>query len=396
MLNDILAPLLESEVLTDEVKNSISNALTEAIEKIKLDVKTQTENKAKEQFEKAKIEFENGFKKLEETANAKIADLTDQLKEVRSLAEAYENELEELKSNPFVGLTETDLEEAEATIIKEQEEKYNKLIESIKEEYDKTFEDIKSIYEETIEKLKEEAEIKKDLEEELKEKESLIESYEKDIEELEAEKEEIKETIVEKVKEEYVEKVKDDIASITETFIDQELAELKKTTDELIKESKGRELLENLKDVVKQFWDIDDELAEDLHEHKKQAELKVEQYKDMLNKEHARLEEMRKENEELKRKIIVESKGAILSEDKKETLEKIAANFEPEKLEAEIDTLMESVIDTFNSGFEEEVKEILNESEETIVGISNGDSVKEESNELEDEYKKLLEIAGIK
>jgi phage gp29-like protein len=137
---------------------------------------------------------------------------------------------------------------------------------------------------------------------------------------------------------------------------------------------------------------------------KKDAEAKVEQYKDMLKKEHNRLEESQKEIENLKKKVIVESKGSVLTNDKKEALEKLAENIESDKLESQIDSLMESVVDAFNSGFskkeiiakvEEEVNttskdEVLVESVQST--ISSGDS----ETKISDELAELLAFAGVR
>jgi glutamyl/glutaminyl-tRNA synthetase len=174
-----------------------------------------------------------------------------------------------------------------------------------------------------------------------------------------------------------------------------------------MKETQGRELLESVKGLVKQYWDIDSEVAEEILEMKKEAEVKVEQYKDMLKKEHKRLEESQVEVELLKKKVIVESKGSVLADDKKEALKKLAENIDSDKLESEIDSLMESVINTFNAGFSKKEiidavenktsEELITESGDKITktNISSGDSVKKD-NEASKELAELLAYAGVR
>lgn len=131
---------------------------------------------------------------------------------------------------------------------------------------------------------------------------------------------------------------------------------------------------------------------------KKDAEAKVEQYKDMLKKEHNRLEESQAQVEALKKKVIVESKGSILAGDKKVALEKLAENIDSNKLESQIDSLMESVIDTFNAGFsKKEVTETINNTNTLLTEntvISSGDNQKIDNSS--DELANLLAIAGIR
>ena len=160
-------------------------------------------------------------------------------------------------------------------------------------------------------------------------------------------------------------------------------------------------LLESLKGVVKQYWDIDTEVAEEILEMKKDAESKVEQYREMLKNEHSRLSEAQEENETLKKSVILEKKASILSTDKKEALTKLSENIDADKLESQIDSLMESVVDTFNAGFtsteinkqinkKEINNDTLNESTQSI--ISSGDTETKASTELSN----LMDLAGIR
>jgi chromosome segregation ATPase len=203
-----------------------------------------------------------------------------------------------------------------------------------------------------------------------------------------------------------IETIKQNLVTSTEIFLEQELAEIKADKENIMKETQGRELLESIKVLVKQYWDVDSEVAQELLEMKKEANAKVEQYKDMLKKEHARLEEAKTEVENLKKKVIVESKGSVLTNDKKRELEKLAENIESDKLESKIDELMESVINTFNSGFskkevaqamdgKEEVTKPLNESKSRVMSnISSGDKLKE--SKVSDELAELLSFAGVR
>jgi len=191
------------------------------------------------------------------------------------------------------------------------------------------------------------------------------------------------------------EKIKEDLVISTEIFLEQELSEIKQDSKELLREKQGRELLESIKDVVKAHWDIDDEVANDLLEMKKENELKLEQYKTMLKKEHTKLSESQKEIEQLKKKVIVESKGSILTGEKKDELEKLTEHIASDDLVNEIDALMESVVDTFNKGFKKEVETLeqikpLNESKKTTV-ISSG-NIKSSNEELSN----LMSLAGIR
>ena len=69
MMQEILKPLLESDVLTDEVKNAIETSLTEAIAAKEEAVRAEVEAVAKANFEAAKTKFEETYKILEETLN---------------------------------------------------------------------------------------------------------------------------------------------------------------------------------------------------------------------------------------------------------------------------------------------------------------------------------------
>ena len=65
MMQEILKPLLESDVLTDEVKNAIETSLTEAIAAKEEAVRAEVEAAAKANFEAAKTKFEETYKILE-------------------------------------------------------------------------------------------------------------------------------------------------------------------------------------------------------------------------------------------------------------------------------------------------------------------------------------------
>lgn len=113
---------------------------------------------------------------------------------------------------------------------------------------------------------------------------------------------------------------------------------------------------------------------------------------------HNRFEESQAQVEALKKKVIVESKGSILAGDKKVALEKLAENIDSNKLESQIDSLMESVIDTFNAGFsKKEVTETINNTNTLLTEntvISSGDNQKIDNSS--DELANLLAIAGIR
>ena len=85
-------------------------------------------------------------------------------------------------------------------------------------------------------------------------------------------------------------------------------------------------------------------------------------------------------------------------QNKKVALEKLAENIDSNKLESQIDSLMESVIDTFNAGFsKKEVTETINNTNTLLTEntvISSGDNQKIDNSS--DELANLLAIAGIR
>jgi hypothetical protein len=133
-------------------------------------------------------------------------------------------------------------------------------------------------------------------------------------------------------------------------------------------------------------------------EMKQAADAKVEQYKDMLKREHTRLEESQATVERLKKKVIVESRGSVLASDRKQALEKLAENIGSDTLESQIDSLMESVIDTFNSGFTTtDVASAVKPKSRMLTessSFSSGDTHKVEK--ASDELTEMLEFAGIR
>lgn len=412
MMTEILKPLLENNVLTDEVKEAIELSLTEAITTMKDAVREEVEAEAKANFEAAKTKFEETYKTLEESYKAKLEEARAVALEAKKEIEELESTVEDLATKPFVNVTESDMETAEATLTKEIETKYEAAFDVAKEKFNDTFElvtesnatvikNLETVLEEAIETIASLEEQVDTLTESLAETEDeLAESLDEDkvaAAIAETEKRMIAEADAR------VEKIKSNLVISTEIFLEQELSEIKADYTEMMKEKQGRELLESIKGLVKQYWDVEDEVAEEILEMKKEAEAKVAQYKDMLKKEHLRLEESQLEVEELKKKVIVESRASVLSSDKKEALEKLAENIESDKLESQIDTLMESVVDTFNAGFSK--KEIATKVRETVLTestddvktrstrtvISSGDTTTKPSEELAN----LMVLAGI-
>ena len=411
MMTEILKPLLENNVLTDEVKEALELSLTEAITATKEAVREEVETKAKANFEAAKTKFEETYKTLEESYKTKLEEAKVLAEDAKTEIEDLEAKIEDLETKPFVNVTESDMEDAEATLTEELEVKYEAAFDLAKEKFNDTFELVTESNSNIIEALEEALEESTNTVAELEER---ISDLEDDLETTTAELTESKseDLIAEAISEteermlaeadERVEEIKSNLVTSTEIFLEQELSEIKSDYTDMMKESQGRELLESIKGLVKQYWDIDSEVAEEILEMKKDAEAKVEQYKDMLKKEHNRLEESQLEVEDLKKKVIVESKASVLSTDKKEALEKLAKNIESDKLETQIDNLMESVVDTFNAGFskkeietkvEENIttsNEVINESTQTV--ISSGDTETKSSEELSN----LMDLAGIR
>jgi len=409
MMQEILKPLLENNVLTDEVKEAIETALTEAINAKEESVRAEVESVAKENFEAAKTKFEETYKTLEESYKSKLDESKVEIETAKSEIEELEEKIEELETKPFVNISESDMEDAEKKLVEELETKYEGAFDLAKEKFNNTFELIQETNEETVGNLLSLLEDASDKIIELENKIEELLDIELDdyIEKMPIVQEAIADT-KEKMKaeaDERIEKLKENLVTSTEIFLEQELSEVKADKEAIMKETQGRELLESIKGLVKQYWDIDSEVAEEILEMKKSAESKVEQYKDMLKKEHNRLEESQAMIESLKKKVILESKGSVLASDKKEALEKLAENIESDKLELQIDSLMESVIDTFNAGFskkeivdavEKESKEkLLTESVDGEVSttISSGDV---EINETSDELAELLAFAGVR
>jgi hypothetical protein len=413
MMQEILKPLLESDVLTSEVKEAITVGLTEAIKQKEEAVREQVEKTAKANFEAAKTKFEETYKTLEQSYKTKLNESKVAVEASKTEIEELVALVEELKSKPFVNVSESDMESAEAKLVEELEVKYEKAFDLDKEKFNSAFELIHESNSSLITTLESK------LLEAQAEIESLTEKcsqQKKSIDVLKQKEENLDESIAsaiaqteEKMRaqaDQRIETIKQNLVTSTEIFLEQELAEIKADKENIMKETQGRELLESIKVLVKQYWDVDSEVAQEILEMKKEANAKVEQYKDMLKKEHARLEEAKTEVENLKKKVIVESKGSVLTNDKKRELEKLAENIESDKLESKIDELMESVINTFNSGFskkevaqamvgKEAVTQPLNESKNRVMSnISSGDKLKE--SKVSDELAELLSFAGVR
>lgn len=411
MMQEILKPLLESDVLTDEVKNAIETSLTEAIAAKEEAVRAEVEAAAKANFEAAKTKFEETYKILEETYKTKLDEAKIVNESAKSEIEELESKIEELETKPFINVTEADMENAEKQLLAEMEKKYEDAFELGKEKFNNTFEVIAEAHAIVVENLENELDLAhKKIDELLNIDLSTygldkVQPYQVKIEELKSERDTVIAEAIAKTEErmraeadERIEAIKENLVISTEIFLEQELAEIKADKESIMKETQGRELLESIKGLVKQYWDIDSEVAEEILEMKKDAEAKVEQYKDMLKKEHNRLEESQAQVEALKKKVIVESKGSILAGDKKVALEKLAENIDSNKLESQIDSLMESVIDTFNAGFsKKEVTETINNTNTLLTEntvISSGDNEKIDNSS--DELANLLAIAGIR
>lgn len=410
MMTEILKPLLENNVLTDEVKKALETTLTEALAAKEEAVRTEVEEAAKANFEAAKSKFEETYKTLEESYKTKLEEAKLVAESAKTEIEDLESTIEELETKPFVNVSESDMEEAEKTLTEELEGKYEAAFDLAKEKFNNTFDLVMEQNSEIVSTLEESLEEAQEVIVELTEK---VETLEEELANTEADlTESLKEDkIAEAVAEteermlaeadERVETVKQNLVTSTEIFLEQELSEIKADYVEMMKEKQGRELLESIKGLVKQYWDVDAEVAEEVLEMKKEAEAKVEQYRDMLKKEHDRLEESQTTIEDLKKKVIVESKAAVLTDDKKEALEKLAENIESDKLESQIDNLMESVVDTFNAGFSKkdietkieasiEPEEVITESVQTT--LSSGDTETKPSEELSN----LMDLAGIR
>jgi hypothetical protein len=411
MLQEILKPLLENDVLTDEVKKSLEDSLTEAFKIRENAVREEVETAAKATFEAASTKFETAFKTLETDYKAKLNEAKAVAEGAKETITEMEATILELESKPFVNISESDLEKAEAKLLSEAEAKYEKAFDLGKEKFNRTFE---MFQESHAAKFEEMTDVLVEAQEYIVALEAKMEALlDLDIDKLISKTSLVQDKVNEAVKatkdrmiaeaDERVEKLKANLVTSTEIFLEQELAEVKADKAAIMKETQGRELLESIKGIVKQYWDVDSEIAQELLEMKKDAEAKVEQYKGMLKKEHARLEESQTLVENLKKQVIVESKGAVLAKDKKEALQKLAENIESDKLESQIDSLMESVVDIFNSGFSKKDVTEATKKTETILtesakasktSISSGDVNKEDK--MSDELATMLSYAGIR
>jgi exonuclease VII large subunit len=362
----------------------------------------------------AKTKFEETYKTLEESYKAKLDVAKETIDMAKNEIEELEEKIEELAEKPFVNVSESDMEHAEATLVEELEAKYERAFDLGKEKFNRTFEIIQEANAIVIERMEE-----------------AMNAAENRVLILEAKVEELLDVDVSKLfaktsfvsdkvngavrsterrmraeSDERINTLKENLVMSTEIFLEQELSEVKADKKEIMKETQGRELLESIKGLVKQYWDVDSEVAEEILEMKKIAEAKVVQYRDMLKKEHSRLEESQAEVETLKKRVIVESRGSVLTSDKKQALAKLAEDIGSDKLETKIDDLMESVINTFNAGFsKQEVinaagkektkgKVITESSDAVTTTISSGDTKK--GNNTSDELAELLAFAGVR
>jgi len=413
MMQEILKPLLENNVLTDEVKESIEIALTEALAAKEASVRAEVEAIAKKSFESAKTQFESTYSTLEESYKAKQEESKVEIEIIRAELEELTEQIEELKTKPFINVSESDMEDAETKLVEELEEKYEGAFDLAKDKFNNTFDLINDTNASLIETLEgtinEYVEIIENLESKVKILEKQLTESKKTVSNV---KTQISEAIVEteeRMRAESktnLETVRENLVTATEIFLEQELAEVKADKESIMKETQGRDLLESLKGVIKQFWDVDSEVAEEILEMKKESDIKVEQYKDMLKKEHSRLEESQKQIETLKKKVIVESKGSVLTDDKKEALEKLAENIKSDQLESQIDTLMESVINTFNAGFSKKTFDAvdkIDKNEDVITESMNGKVTSvfssgdvDKMDTTSDELAELLMYAGVR
>lgn len=421
MMTEILKPLLDNDVLTDEVKEAIEKSLTEAITAKEDAVRTEVEEQAKVNFEAATVKFEESYKTLEETFNTKLEEAKAGSTVSDETITTLEATITDLKAKPFINITESDMEEAETTLTTELttvlENKYEAAFDLAKDKFNNAFDLVSSQHTDTVATLSESLEevtSERDelstkvttLEGSLTESETTIADF--DIQAKIDEAVEANTVAMTTEADERVAELKENLVTSTEIFLEQEMAEIKSDYTEMMKENQGRDLLESIKGVIKQYWDVDSEVAEEILEMKKEAEAKVVQYKDMLKKEHSRLEESQKEIEDLKKKVIVEAKASVLTSDKKEQLEKLAENIESDKLETEIDKLMESVVDTFNSGFtKKEVEVKLDEAKTEEIEVAKEEVITESStttissgnktaDKMSDDLASLMDLAGIK
>ena len=266
MMQEILKPLLESDVLTDEVKNAIETSLTEAIAAKEEAVRAEVEAAAKANFEAAKTKFEETYKILEETYKTKLDEAKIVNESAKSEIEELESKIEELETKPFINVTEADMENAEKQLLAEMEEKYENAFDLGKEKFNNTFEVIAEAHAIVVENLENELNLAhKKIDELLNIDLSTygldkVQPYQVKIEELKSERDTVIAEAIAETEErmraeadERIEAIKENLVISTEIFLEQELAEIKADKESIMKETQGRELLETIKGLVKQY-----------------------------------------------------------------------------------------------------------------------------------------------
>lgn len=410
MMQEILKPLLDSEVLTEQVKESISNALNEALKEKEKQLREDFDRETTEKLSVVKEKLTEKCIQLEKSYKAKVDDIQQELEAAKILNEDLAAKVEELEANPFINVTESDMSHAESKLVDEITEKLEIQTQKEHEKFNEAFEIIHSANMFAMNELVESLE---SVQVELEAVSARYEQTKRALAESKRSSESTDDAVAyavgkaeKRMRAEYTEKletIKENLVTSTEIFLDQELSEVKRDSKLLLKESQGRELLESMKDIVKQYWDVEKEVSDELIEFKRLSESKADQYKAMLKKEHTRLEESKGEIEQLKKKLIVESKGSVLSSDKKQALAKLASGIDSDKLEQNIDALMESVIESFDANIASRQKNtggnsksgILHESQQQKQHkmFGNGDVAKERTQNTE--LEQLLEMAGV-
>lgn len=403
MMDEILKPLLESELLNDSTKTHIQEKFTEYVTSLETKIRGEIEDQAKQSIVEAQAKLDTTFKTLEEGYQAQLNELAESIESKNETISAVTSELEELKQSPYVGLTDEDLENAEKTIRESVMDEMEEAFEIAKDKFQHTMEIVAEANAQLIEAIEEESAWKDEA------NASLTEQVEKlqallDIEKAKKDPQDLVTIAESKVAAEYEAKMKehnDSLVESVEIFLQQELNELKEEYADFMKEKQGRQFMNTLKEAVKQHWDIDQEIASDLIAIKESMSNKVDAYKDLLSKEHNRVETLEEQVSLLRKQVIIEQKGSVLSDDKKEAMTKIAESMGAEAFAKNADSIMESVLSEFHNTLDTKRDLILEGFATTVqetseTSVSTGDVVTTTTDEsLSESIQEFRKLAGI-
>ena len=254
-----LQAILESELLTDETKTALQEAVegikAEAIEEAKKELEVEYASKLEEKTAKATSEL---YSLINEAVDDEIKELKEDIQHYRNLEVDYASKLEEFKTEYAAKLQEGFEALVTESVTSEIEELKESLQEAKQENFGrKIFEAFKGTFEEfgITEDVKQLRGKLKDVQEKLSESEQKVESMEREakmdslLESLSGSKREVMKTILENVKTEKLEDRYNEVIAkvVTESEEPQEeVVEESANSDEVITESSDFERLRHL------------------------------------------------------------------------------------------------------------------------------------------------------